>query len=139
MIGEDSNQILPPKMAFPRKCARIRIGFHSLTGCLMRVSGLAAPSSIATPMFSNWVMSGKSVATAMVCFLCLRIPKSLQVVFVLSSERLKRWVVVGETAGAQPKLLMAVVLKPAASLPEEPPCVTQSRFVCPTHSKAQTS
>ena len=67
VIGEDSNQILPPKMAFPHKCAHVCIGFCSLTGCLMHVSGPTAPSSLATLMFSSWVMSGESVATAMVC------------------------------------------------------------------------
>ena len=59
-------------MAFPRKCARVRIGFCSLTGCLMHVSGPTAPSSLAALMFSSWVMSRESVAIAMVCSLCLR-------------------------------------------------------------------
>ena len=76
VIGEDSDQILPPKMASPHKRAHVCIGFCSLTGCLMHVSGPTAPSSLATPMFSSWVMSGESVATAMVCSLCLRFQRA---------------------------------------------------------------
>lgn len=68
----------------------------------MHVSGPTAPSSLATPMFQVGWWAVKALKASDGLLSLSAIPKSLLVVFVLSSERLKRWVLLGETTGDQP-------------------------------------
>lgn len=91
VVGEESNQILPPEMVV--SCKRACIHIHTcsaspssvvLCSCLWTALVHATPvmyGSLATPSFSNWIMCGQSISTAVVC--SLRIPKSFPVAHVV--------------------------------------------------------